>query len=255
MKVSRAIPWCAMLVAACSAPKDIVSLTPIADQQAITRDGVPALVSTKRNVVFLRPVASQQGSSERPRFVVALLNRGKSPATFRVADIDVQSTQPRKAKVKVYTHAELAQEVEERRNTALFMNALSGVAGAISASQAGYTHTTGSITASSPYGMAYGTYSGTTYNPAVAQAAANANAQNTAANMSMIEGQAQRMLSQLQATIIKDHTLMPGEWHGGVIVLGVPEKQASGTATYVITLGFDGEQHSFAVSQHRGQQS
>lgn len=255
MNIFWTLPWCAILVTACSAPKDIVSLTPIANQQAITRDGVPALVSTKRNVVFLRPVAPQQGSNERPRFVVALLNRGKAPATFHVADINVQSTQPRKAKVKVYTHAELTQEVEEQRNAALFVSALSGVAGAISASQAGYTHTTGSITASSPYGTAYGTYSGTTYNPALAQAAANANAQNTAANMSMIEGQAQRMLSQLQATIIKDHTLMPGEWHGGVIVLGVPEKQTSGVADYVITLTFDGEEHSFNVNQHRRAQS
>jgi hypothetical protein len=153
--------------------------------------------------------------------------------------------------MRVYTHAELEQEVEDQRNTALFMSALSGVAGAVSASQAGYTQTTGSIRTSSPYGTTYGTYSGTTYNPALAQAAADANSRHTVGDMVAIEGQAQRMLSELQATVIKDHTLMPGEWHGGLIVLGRPEKGDVGAAEYTITLMFDGEKHTFSVSQRR----
>jgi hypothetical protein len=236
---------------ACSSPKDVISLTPAAGQQAITRDGVPALVSSKRHVVFLRPLAPQQVSGDRPQFVVAILNRGKSPATLNVESIEVQSTQPRSAKMRVYTHAELTQEVEDQRNAALFMSALSGVAGAVSASQAGYTQTTGSIRTTSPYGTTYGTYSGTTYSPALAQAAADANAQRTAGDMAAIEGHARRVLSDLQATIIKDHTLMPGEWHGGLIVVGRPEQDNAGAAEYAITLLFDGERHTFLVNQRR----
>jgi hypothetical protein len=235
----------------CSPAKDVISLAPAANQQAMTRDGVPALVSSKRHVVFLRPLAPQQVSSQRPQFVVAILNRGKAPATLKVADIEVQSTRPRQARMRVYTHTELAQEVEDQRNAALFLTALSGVAGAVSASQAGYTHTTGSIKTSSPYGTTYGSYSGTTYNPALAQAAANANVRQTGNDMAAIEGDAQRALSQLQATVVKDHTLMPGEWHGGLIVLGNPEKGEAGAAEYAITVIFDGEEHSFSVSQRR----
>jgi hypothetical protein len=167
-----------------------------------------------------------------------------------MAGVVVETTKPRKAKLRIYTHQELAAEVESQRNAQLFVSALAGAAGAVSASQAGYGHTTGSFTRTSPYGTSYGTYSATTYNPAVAQAAANANADRTVANMAAIEGQAQDMLHQLQASIIKDHTLMPGEWHGGVLVVDAPDKGEAG-AEYNITLQFDGEVHSFQVSQKR----
>lgn len=92
-------------------------------------------------------------------------------------------------------------------------------------------------------------YSSTTYNPALAQAAANVNTDRTANNMAAIQGQAEGMLSQLQATVLKDHTLMPGEWHGGVVVVQAPPKSEAGIAEYSISMTFDGEEHRFTVNQ------
>lgn len=229
-------------------PKDVFSLTPAENQQAIVRDGVPALISAKRNVVFLRPVAPKQESHERPRFVVALFNKSKSPATFSVSDIRVTSSRPRETQIKVYTHSELADEVERARNTQLALGILSGAAGAVSAASAGNSYTTGSFAQTSRYGTSYGTYSSQTYSPALTQAALDANNQATLSNLAGIEAQAQSKLSELQATIIKDHTLMPGEWHGAVIVLAQPEMGDAG-AEYRISLRFDGEEHTFAVNQ------
>lgn len=239
-----------LFLSSCTAPKDTFSLTPSAGQEAMVRDGVPALVSSKRHIAFIRPAASQQASADRPRFVIALLNRGKQPATFSVATVAVEVARPRKVRLRVYTHHELMAEVESRRNAQLVVSALAGAAGAVSASQAGYGYTTGSYTRTSPYGASHGTYSATNYNPAIAQAAANANADRTADNMVAIEGQAQGMLNQLQASVIKDHTLMPGESHGGLIVVDAPEKSDAG-AEYTITLQFDGEVHTFQVAQKR----
>ena len=239
-----------LVLAGCTAPKDMISLKATPDQSAIVRDGVPALVSSKRHVVFLRPVDSRQQSNDRPRFVIAMLNKGKSPATFNVADISVTSYKPHQAKLKVYTHEELADEVEADRNTRLVLAALGGAAGAMSAANAGTTYTTGSYGHSSPYGHSSGMYTASTYNPGLAQAAINANNDRTLNNISSIEGQAQNALANLKATIVKDHTVMPGEWHGGVIVLGTPEKGAEG-AEYQISLLFDGEEHTFSVSQRR----
>jgi len=243
--------FCGLVLCGCSAPKDVYSLRPSNNQQAVVRDGVPALVSSRKHIVFLRPLASHQLSHDRPRFVVALLNRGKGAATLKVSDIVVESSQPRRAKMRVYTHTELAQEVETQRNTKLVLGAISAAAGAYSAAQSGYSHTTGSFSGTGSYGTSYGTYNATTYNPAVAQAAAEANAQRAANNMANIEAQAQGKLAELQATVIKDHTLMPGEWHGGLIVLAPPERGESEGAEYSISIMFDGEQHSFTVTQRK----
>lgn len=251
MMIARTAMLVAIAMGGCSAPKDTISLTAGDKQEAIIRDGVPALVSSKRNVVFMRPASSLQGSSDRPRFVVAMLNKGRQPATLRTADIDVRSIRPAKARLRVYSQTELAEEVESQRNAQLIVGALAGAAGAYSAAQSGYSQTTGSYTRNSPYGTSYGSYSATTYNPAAAQAALNANADRTAWNMASIEGQAQDRLQELQATILKDHTVMPGEWHGGVIVFDAPAKADTGAAEYTITLQFDGEEHSFSVMQQR----
>jgi len=53
----------------------------------------------------------------------------------------------------------------------------------------------------------------------------------------------------LQATILKDNTVMPGEWYGGTVVLAPPEKAQEGATAYTIAVAFGGEEHSFAVSQ------
>ena len=164
-----------------------------------------------------------------------------------LADIDAASVKPTKQKLHIFNHAELVDEVESRRRTAMVLTAISGAAGAMSASQAGYSQTTGSYTRSSAYGNSSGTYTATTYNPAMAQAAADANSYRTASNMASIEDQAQLALSRLQNDIIKDHTLMPGEWHGGVLVLDAPEKSQSNAAEYAITIRYDGEEHAFSV--------
>src|SRR5262249_45363890 len=95
----------------------------------------------------------------------------------------------------------------------------------------------------------HGTYSQTTYSQAQAQAAMDANMQATIGNMAAIENQAQAKLSELEAAIIRDHTLMPGEWHGGVIVIDPPEKSDNGRAEYSISLVVDGESHTFRVGQ------
>ena len=68
-------------------------------------------------------------------------------------------------------------------------------------------------------------------------------------NMAAIEDQAQYQLAQLQNSVLKSHTLMPGEWHGGVIVFDGPEKDDKGSAEYEIAAKFDGEEYSFSVGQ------
>jgi hypothetical protein len=216
-------------------------------QETVVRDGVPALISKKQHVIVMRPISKTQASHGRPSFVLAVLNRGNRPVTMRVEDIQAISTKPKQIAIRIYTFEELTSEAQAQRNAQLTLALLSGVAGAVSASQAGYSHTTGSV-----YGAnSYGSFSATTYNPAVAQMAANQNAAITASNMEGIQAQGEQRLAELQNTILKDHTLMPGEWHGGVIVLDEPEKGETGSAEYEIRVQLDSEVHAFNISQER----
>ena len=96
---------CGLVLCGCSAPKDAYTLTPSNHQQAAVRHGVQALVSSRKHVVFLRPLASHQVSYDRPRFVVVLPNRGKAAlgivAPFLGVDVlPVDTAQPQVCSVQ-----------------------------------------------------------------------------------------------------------------------------------------------------------
>ena len=92
---------------------------------------------------------------------------------------------------------------------------VAGAANAYSASQAGY----GSYT--TPSGR-----TGTFYSPTAAVIAQNnAAIQNEAMFAATIET-GQRNMAALEQTVIKDNTLMPGEWYGGQLHIAPPTDQA-----------------------------
>ncbi|WP_407122595.1 hypothetical protein [Bradyrhizobium sp. STM 3561] len=103
-------------------------------------------------------------------------------------------------------------------------------ANAYSASRAGY----GSYT--TPSGR-----TGTFYSPtAAAIAQSNAAAQNEAMISATIET-GHRNMAVLEQAVIKDNTLLPGEWYGGQLHLAPPTDQggAQKSSTIVITVGPD----------------
>lgn len=102
---------------------------------------------------------------------------------------------------------------------------VAGAANAYSASRAGY----GSYT--TPSGR-----SGTFYSPtANAIAQNNAAAQNEAMFAATVERGQQNMV-QLEQSVIKDDTLMPGEWYGGQLHLAPPTDQPGGQKVYSIVI-------------------
>jgi hypothetical protein len=57
-------------------------------QQAMMRDGQPALVSRQKNsLVLVRPAARELQANGRPVFVVGINNFGKQPVDFRVGQV------------------------------------------------------------------------------------------------------------------------------------------------------------------------
>src|SRR6202043_4294053 len=58
-------------------------------QQAMMRDGQPAIVSRqKSSVVLVRPASRQLQANGRPVFVVGINNFGNQPVDFRVAQVE-----------------------------------------------------------------------------------------------------------------------------------------------------------------------
>lgn len=210
-------------------------------QQAMVRDGRPALVSReKSSVVLVRPASRQLQAGGRPIFVVGINNLGKQPVDFRVAQVGVtQVVNGQEFPMTVVTYEMLEREERSRQVAAAILTGVAAGANAYSASRAGY----GSYT--TPSGRM-----GTFYSPTAAAIAQNtAAAQNEAMISSTIE-RGQANLARLEQTVIKDNTLLPGEWYGGALHLSPPTTPPSGNDkhyTIVLTVGAD--RHVIDVSQ------
>jgi hypothetical protein len=259
MKWSYRFPVCLLICAlsACSSNTRI-SLSAASNQESLTRDGVPALVSKQKYVVMLKPASAVIRSSGRPAFVVAVYNPTRKPTELHVAGISARQAD---TSVHVYSYEELIAEVQRKQRWATFAAALGGAARAMNAANAGYTRTSGIYS-----GQTYGTYTGSlngtysasttgvysaaTYDSSRAYAAQQmANAQ-TAADFARIQANGQQALDELQNSILKDNTLLPGEWVGGVVVLDAPV-ETNGTASYSVDVRIKDEIHTFAISQAR----
>jgi hypothetical protein len=206
---------------------------------------------------MLRPASANVDRGQRPAFVVAVYNRGKRPMDLRVTNITASGLT---APIHVYSYEELVAEAKRKQRWAAFAVALGGAAGALSAANAGYSHTTGTYSgySSGRYsgslngsysGSTSGVYSSTTYDAGRAYAAQSINNAQTAANMAAVQENGQARLAELQEQVLKDNTVLPGEWVGGLVLLDAPHKAADGIATYRINVRFGDEVHEFAVTQ------
>lgn len=210
-------------------------------QQALVRDGQAALVSRqKTSLVLVRPASRQVQANGRPVFVVAINNMSKGPVEFRVSQVEAtQHVGGSDSAMQVVTYEMLAQEEKNRQVAAAIFTGLAVAGNAYGASQAGHGHYT------TPSGR-----TGTFYSPTAAVIAQNnAAVQNEAMIAATVET-GQRNMAILEQSVIKDNTLMPGEWYGGQLHLAPPVASESGgpkTYTVVITVGAD--RHVIDIAQ------
>jgi hypothetical protein len=209
-------------------------------QQAIMRDGQPALVSRQKNsLVLVRPASRQVRTNGRPVFVVGINNFGKQPVEFRVSEVEAsQHVGASDYGMQIVTFEMLMQEEKNRQVAAAILTGVAGAANAYSASRAGY----GSYT--TPSGR-----TGTFYSPTAAVIAQNnATMQNEAMFAATVET-GQRNMAALEQSVIKDNTLMPGEWYGGQLHLAPPTDQPGGQKTYTIVITVGSDRHVIDVAQ------
>jgi hypothetical protein len=218
-------------------------------QESIIRDGQAALVSKKKNsIVIARPAARQFQSGGRPVFVVGINNLSQQPQNFLVSGVQVtQVVNGEATPLEVITYEKLVQEEKTRQVFAAVATGLSAGANSYSASRAGYYNANSTVY--TPRGS-YQVHT-TGYSPtAAAIAQSNANAQNSAMISNTIET-GQRNLAVLEQAVIKDNTLMPGEWYGGQLHIA-PLVSADGNKTYTISVLVGSERHEIHASQGAG---
>jgi hypothetical protein len=204
------------------------------------RDGQPALVSRqKSSLVLVRPASRQLQTNGRPVFVVGINNIGKQPVEFRVGQVEaLQHVGASDYEMQIVTYEMLVQEEKNRQVAAAILTGVAAVGNAYSASQAGYGRYT------TPGGR-----TGTFYSPtAAAIAQNNAAVQNETMVAATIET-GQRNMAVLEQSVIKDNTLMPGEWYGGQLHLAPPTDQAGAMKIYTIVITVGNDRHVIDVSQ------
>ncbi|MEA2994410.1 MAG: hypothetical protein QOD40_3330 [Alphaproteobacteria bacterium] len=236
----------ALLCSSC-VQQETVRFQAKAQQQAFVRDGRPALVSQKANsIVLIRPAARQIAAGGRPVFVVGIRNLTKSPVDFIVRNVAVtQVAGAQTVALKVFSYEELVAEERTRQVVeAVLVGAVAGLNSA-AASQGGYSNrTTTRYTATGPH---------TSYTTSYSSLAAT-NAQNRAfrqnekmTDAAIAEGQAN--LAILERDVIKDNTLMPGEWYGGTLHVAAPSRDADGPRTYTIAMMVGADRHDINIVQ------
>lgn len=216
------------------------------DQQAIVRDGQAALVSRKKkSLVIARPAQRQFQIGGRPVFAIGINNLTNSPQDFRVSDVKVvQTVRDDTVELKVITYEMLVQEEKTRQVFAAVMTGVAAGANSYSASRAGHYNSNSTVHTSR------GTYQvhTTGYSPtANAIAQSNASAQNAEMISATIE-RGQQNLGMLEQGVIKDNTLMPGEWYGGQLHIA-PLASDETNKTYTISVFVGSERHDIQIAQ------
>ncbi len=226
---------------------EVVSYKAKPYQQSIMRDGFNALVSRRANsIVLIRPASREIPTRGRPVFAIAMYNLGKQPLDFRVSDVHAeQIVNQQSTALRVITYEDLVREEKTRQVFQAVAVGLAAGANAYSASRAGY------YSANSTVDTSRGTYNVHTvgYSPtAAAIAQANASAQNEAMISAAVE-QGQANLAQLERGVMKDNTLMPGEWYGGQLHLQPLLDDSSGRKKYSIALNVGQDRHEIELVQ------
>ena len=249
----RSRPGCvssmlALMLASCVTP-DASQFIPESDaQRAIVRDGVPALLSEKpSSVVMVKPAPQQPAHPGRSAYVVAIFNGSTKPMDFTFGDLSVHRTKSGQpvSSLKTYSYAELVKEERRKQVAAAIITGLAGAANAAAAANSGYYTASGTVTSS--YGISHVTVTG--YDPtAAALAQANASAQNRAM-IDNVVATGRANLDTLAHTIIKDNTILPGEWYGGVLEFDDP--QGEPPKSFRITVSAGADIHDIDVIQSR----
>lgn len=200
------------------------------NQMALYRDGRAAMASTGSETrVVIGPKPRQQQRVQRPVFVVAIQNSGQRPVNFTLAGVTAELTHGGVVRpLQVIAYEQLVQEARNEQIAGLILGAVMIGAGA-------------AVASGRP-----------TYSNAVLSGAL------TGAGVGTMVGASDRgdeAIARFEETVMKDHTVMPGEWFGGQMHIQAPSDiPVDQVANYRVTIRLGPDTHIFDVVQTPGRQ-
>src|SRR5690606_10465148 len=114
----RVLAAVAAAMAASGCVHEVARFTPQAGQEAIYRDGNPAIVSRKPgSIVMIQPASRQFQVGQRPVYVVGIYNLGAAPLNFAMRGVAAQQLKGAEVdrELKVYTYGQLVAEEKAKQ--------------------------------------------------------------------------------------------------------------------------------------------
>lgn len=245
MKVTIALAAALALTGCVTSEK--AQFKPSAGQEAIVRDGNAAIVSKKpRSIVLVRPAKREMVPGGRPVYVIAAYNDGPDSTLLSVSNISVEQIANGEVigTLKVFTYEDLVKEEQARQVMAAILVGVAAGANSAAASNAGYYNSRSTVY--TPRGTATVYTSG--YSPAAASIARTTAAYENAAMTSAVIERGQQNMAALENQVLKDNTIMPGEWIGGQVHIAPPQNNEAGKE-YRITILVGSDVHRIDVAQ------
>ena len=180
-------------------------------------------------------------------FVIGINNLSNAPLDLAIANIQVtQVVDGKLALLKVITYEDLVQEEQTRQVVSALLVGAAAAGNSISAANAGHYNSNSTVyTPRGTYNVQTTGYSPT----AAAIAQTNANIQNEAM-ISAAVSRGQENMGFLERAVMKDNTLMPGEWYGGrLYIQPLAVTYSNAAKTYQIALNVGPDHHEIEIAQ------
>jgi hypothetical protein len=202
----------------------------------------------KNSIILLSRVGRELPQGQRVGFVVAIQNRTQQPQDFLVQSIEVSQHFPDRPSqpIEVITFEKLQREERTRQVIGAILVGVAAGANSAAASRAGYYRSTSTLY--TPQGRYIATTTG--YSPVAAAIAQTNAATQNAVMVDAAVSQGQANMARLENEYVKDNSLLPGEWYGGLIGIEPPTYSSTEeTKTYSMIIRVGSESHKFDLIQ------
>lgn len=212
-----------------------IKSNPANGQKTEFEEGVEAIVSTKKNIVIVRPVSTT--FQKRPSFIVSMKNGTSSHVSFSTQNISAKNNNK---SLKIFTYNELVAKINRKKAS----EAAAVKSRSNRVTTAGNQYQYGSYNKRTATARSYGTYNGYAVGSTTSRQEQAASRTEKDQDLQRITVNTESALQNLSKISLQQRIVAPKTWHGGYIKLGKTAlKQGQNTISLVVDVA--GEQHLF----------
>ena len=234
---------CFCLVCGCASTYELKAL-PSENLSTEYNSGKLIQKSFKTNSsVAAKVFKSNVRTDKKGAFVISVVNLSQAPILITPGCISIECDgQP----VRIYSYAELKDEIDKRARQQALAAALMGLATAMQAALPQYTY--GTVNAWGTGGFAQGTYSGYTYDPGSVAATQALIGASMANEVNAIEA-SRSSDSKIIDAILQEHTLYTQQMYAGLVIFEPPKDKDQQNIRLKVNLPPDIHEFNFSYTK------